>query len=141
MKQVSWEEAYSLQPSGEETASVEEQTVREEKPPETEEKATEKVKQALPNKESETVRKPPAEVQPAGYVVQVAAFRSQKSALGVAEKYRKKGYPAFVRQETVRGRNLFKVYIGPYPSSQQAKSVKKRLERKEKKKFLLRRLD
>ncbi len=141
MKQVSWEEAYSLQPSGEEASPAQQQTVQEEKQLQPEKKAPEKEKQQLTEKEATASGESPAEARISGYVVQVAAFRSQKSALSVAEKYRQKGYPAFVRQETIRGRKLFKVYIGPFSSSQQARSMKKRLERKERKKFLLRRLD
>ena len=143
LKPVSWEEAYSLQPAGEQaslTSEGPEQQSAEQLPAAAESAEKTEAEKAVRSKSSgiEEASTPPSG---GGYAVQVAAFRAKEGALRVAEKYRKQGYSAFVKQETVRGRRLYKVYIGPFPTKQRAVKVKSQLEKKERKKFLLRRLD
>ncbi len=75
------------------------------------------------------------------YAVQVAAFTSKERANREAERYRRKGYHTSILIEVTSGKKFYKVLVGPYKTLEEARVIKKRLEREEKKKLLLRRLN
>lgn len=74
------------------------------------------------------------------YAVQVAAFTSKERADREAERFRRKGYHISILIEVTSGKKFYKVLVGPYKTLEEARSVKRKLEREEKKKLLLRRL-
>ncbi len=47
------------------------------------------------------------------WVVQVASLSNHDNAQGLVKKLRSKDYPAFLEQVSVKGRNLFRVRVGP----------------------------
>jgi len=67
------------------------------------------------------------------YVVQAAAFRRSEDARALQAKLEKKGYPVFV-QEALLGEKgtWYRVYAGPFPSSEGAEKVVARLTAEEK---------
>jgi len=61
-----------------------------------------------------------------GYVVQVAAFSQAERAKELSEALRSKGFPAFVSREK-GARQLVRVFIGPFRSSEDAETFRSRL--------------
>ena len=83
---------------------------------------------------------PEGKVSTGNYAVQVAAFTSKERADREAERFRKRGYSTSILIEVTSGKKFYKVLVGPYKSYEEARAVKRKLEKEEKKKLLLRRL-
>lgn len=90
--------------------------------------------QALEKKAEPGAEKPPAvqqAVKPAGtgrYYIQVGAFRTRKDAAAVAERFKKQGHTTMVLEPFPRDkRSLFRVWLGDYPTKEEAESVKPKL--------------
>jgi hypothetical protein len=63
------------------------------------------------------------------YSIQFGTFRQLPRALNVVETFRKRGLPAFYREEEVRGKGTcYVVYVGRYPSKKEARQGAKGLE-------------
>lgn len=65
------------------------------------------------------------EGQAIAFVIQVASFSDRKNAQGLLKKMLEQGYPAYVKVFTVKGKQTFRVLVGPKFD----KTVAKRLER------------
>lgn len=63
------------------------------------------------------------------WLIQVGSFNQESNALGLRDRLRDKGYPAFV-EETARGaRTIYRVRVGPEASRTRAESVRGEIER------------
>lgn len=68
-----------------------------------------------------------AEVPVAEYFIHVSSFRTAEHAGAVASKFSGQGIAAKVREQTVRGDLWYRVYLGPFPSHDEAARVAARL--------------
>jgi Protein of unknown function (DUF1566)/SPOR domain/AMIN domain len=65
------------------------------------------------------------------YSIQFGTFRQLPRALNVVETFRERGLPAFYREEEVRGKGTcYVVYVGRYPSKEEARQGAKGLGEK-----------
>ncbi len=71
----------------------------------------------------------PAPAAPAGYVVQVGAFSSQKNAAAMARAMRGKGYDVSIDAVFVDGQALQAVRLGPYADAGSARAAADALRR------------
>ncbi|NOY68375.1 MAG: SPOR domain-containing protein [Deltaproteobacteria bacterium] len=63
------------------------------------------------------------------YAIQVASLKDTRSAESIRNKFRSKGYPAYIQEAIVQGRGQwFRVRIGPYSDKSQAASDLSRLQ-------------
>jgi len=83
--------------------------------------ATQKPKQAVALDEQR--------ILPKAWVVQVASFRSEDSADGLKKKLQLRGYKAYVEKQSLSGRPLYRVMIGPKLSQPQAESIRDEIEK------------
>jgi len=71
------------------------------------------------------------ETKAGGYFIQVGAFSHREKAISLADKAKKEGLPAEIKEEHTEGKTLFKVLIGGYESREIAEKkleeVKKKL--------------
>lgn len=64
------------------------------------------------------------------WVVQVGSFSQKENALGLRDRLREAGYPAFADQmDTEAGRTLYRVRLGPVDTRNEARSLHDELER------------
>lgn len=71
------------------------------------------------------------------WMIQVGAFSSRDNAIGLQDKLKASGYPAFVRTSKGPSSTLYKVYVGPEIRRVQLESQKAELEAKFKLKTLI----
>lgn len=71
------------------------------------------------------------------WMIQVGAFSSRDNAMGLQDKLKAGGYPAFVRTSKGASTILYKVYVGPEIRRAQLESQKAELEAKFKLKALI----
>lgn len=92
--------------------------------------------EAKPDTEK-TVQKKPVEKAPAldeqrilpvAWVVQVASFRSEDSADGLKKKLQLRGYKAYVEKQSLSGRPLYRVLVGPKLNQSQAETIRDEIE-------------
>jgi cell division septation protein DedD len=68
-----------------------------------------------------------------GYAVQVAAFKSRKSARKLRDELKEKGYPAYIAQNAKgEEEKWFRVRLGKYATRRQAQQAVQRLKQKTK---------
>ncbi|MBE3598264.1 MAG: SPOR domain-containing protein [Limnochordaceae bacterium] len=93
--------------------------------------------QGAPSRQTEPAAPPPARPAPSppsagtasagGFSVQVGAFGSQANANLLADTLRREGFPAQVT--TVKSSGVpYKVWVGPYPSREQAQEALRKLK-------------
>ncbi|MDQ7051190.1 MAG: SPOR domain-containing protein [Enterobacterales bacterium] len=61
--------------------------------------------------------------QDAAWVVQVASFRQSSNAKNLIEKLKKQGFKAYRRSVSVKGKQLYRVYVGPFVEKPDAKKT------------------
>jgi len=71
------------------------------------------------------------------WMIQVGAFSSRDNAMGLQDKLKASGYPAFLRTSKGASSTLYKVYVGPEIRRAQLESQKAELEAKFKLKALI----
>ena len=63
-----------------------------------------------------------------GYVINLGSYADNEFALMMADTYQKRGYPALVRSVEVKGRIYYRLSVGPYQTTDQAKETGERLK-------------
>lgn len=81
------------------------------------------------NKPKQAVTLDEQRILPKAWVVQVASFRSEDSADGLKKKLQLRGYKAYVEKQSLSGRPLYRVMIGPKLSQTQAESIRDEIEK------------
>ena len=71
------------------------------------------------------------------YSVQVGAFLNQSNAKKYADKFIKLGYPTEILSTIKENKKLFRVRVGNFPTLEEAKQEKTKLEKMEKSKFTI----
>lgn len=66
---------------------------------------------------------------PERWTIQMASLREEKSALALRERLVTKGYPAYLRDATVKGQRYYRVYVGPRIDRQAAEALQQTLNR------------
>ena len=75
-------------------------------------------------------RKPAAETSAAGgWTVQLGSFRKFENALALHKRLQARGYTAFVESGSTAQGNVSRVFVGPMPDREQAKSSAAKLQR------------
>jgi len=69
-----------------------------------------------------------ASASSSGYVIQLVATSSRNRAEGVRRSIAAEGYPAFVAEARVDGKNIYRVRVGSYPNRGDARSVQARMK-------------
>ncbi len=67
-------------------------------------------------------------ILPKAWVVQVASFRSEDSADGLKKKLQLRGYKAYVEKQSLSGRPLYRVLVGPKLNQIQAEKIRDEIE-------------
>lgn len=67
-------------------------------------------------------------ILPKAWVVQVASFRSEESADGLKKKLQLRGYKAYVEKQSLSGRPLYRVMVGPKLNQEQAATIRDEIE-------------
>ena len=75
-------------------------------------------------------RNDPKAASPAGFVIQIGAFSSAKSAQAQADRARKLGFDAYTEKFTTSKGEWTRVRVGPYLSREQADDARSRLKRR-----------
>lgn len=102
-----------------ESAATQNVTAAESNPPAT----------SAPAEEVQPARATPAEPEPVattvagGWVVQVGSFSTRAKATEVARDLERRGFAAFVRSSTVKGKTMYRVRIGPVAERSAAESL------------------
>lgn len=82
--------------------------------------------------QKKAAEKPPAldeqRILPVAWVVQVASFRSEDSADGLKKKLQLRGYKAYVEKQSLSGRPLYRVLVGPKLNQSQAETIRDEIE-------------
>ena len=96
-------------------------------------KASEKKldKPALPTKKPESPAIAEAREQNNGWRAQVNAFPDERSAKGIVDRLKDKGYNAYVTEVQNRGKTWYRVNVGKYDSREQADKMAELLRTKE----------
>ncbi len=64
----------------------------------------------------------------AGFSVQVGSFRSHDNAMGLRERLRDAGFPAYVEESAVdEAETVFRLRVGPVPDREEARSLAARI--------------
>lgn len=71
------------------------------------------------------------------FQVQVGAFANYANARQYAERFRKLGYSAEINSTVSGGRDLFRVRVGRFATRAEAQKEREKLEKAEKKKFVI----
>lgn len=66
---------------------------------------------------------------PERWTIQMASLREEKSALTLRDRLVTKGYPAYLRDATVKGQRYYRVYVGPRIDRQAAEALQQTLNR------------
>lgn len=75
---------------------------------------------------------PPPAAAEGSYLVQTASFRSAEDALTLQKRLAQKGYAAFVQSADLGEKGVWtRVFIGPFPSKEEAQAVVRRLQKEE----------
>ena len=64
-----------------------------------------------------------------GWTVQLGSFRKSENALALRKRLQAKGYPAFVKSGSSAQGEVSRVFVGPVPDREQAKSSAAKLRR------------
>lgn len=93
------------------------------------------VEEAAPVAPAEPVQ-PPPEVEPeearvglSAWVIQVGSFSNRENADSLISELREKGFPAFIEQAEVSGKQLFRVRVGPEVDKVRAEALLADLDR------------
>ncbi len=71
------------------------------------------------------------------WLIQSASFNDKINALNLSSKLKNAGYPVLVKVGQVKGKAVFRVYVGPIQGKSDAMSIQNRVERTLKRKTLL----
>ncbi len=94
-------------------------------------------RQTTQNNQKAAKKKSENRVKKPYYSIQVGAFSISAKAQKYADKFDKMGYPAEISPRVINNRKLYIVRVGNYADKAKAVQAKKKLEKKEKAKFLL----
>jgi cell division septation protein DedD len=79
-----------------------------------------------------TTRKQPVTVAPMGsgsFTVQVSSWQSRSKADEEMSKLEQAGFPAFVESKAIAGQTWYRVRVGKYPTSSEARAERERLQK------------
>jgi cell division septation protein DedD len=85
-----------------------------------------------PSTPAKTPKRQPVSVAPMGagsYTVQVSAWQSRSKADEEVAKLEQAGFPAFVEGKTIGGETWYRVRVGKYPTSGEARAERERLQK------------
>lgn len=88
--------------------------------------AAQKATPATPSPAS--ANKPKKSGGSSAWVVRAGSFTSEASAKALAEKLRKKNFPAYVQKATAENGSIYRVQVGPASDKSRAEQTRKRLE-------------
>ena len=65
---------------------------------------------------------------PTAWAIQLGSFSSAKNAMALRDRLRKKGYVAFIESAKVNGKEITRVFVGPYLARKRAEELVKKLQ-------------
>lgn len=121
------EEAQALQQEAAQDEAATAMDSLTQKPPATDTVAQVTPKPAVQPKPAETKPVEPEPPQEAGFVVQVGSYLDHNLAMHMADRYKDRGYDAFLVPAEVDGKDFYRLRIGVFDSYAKAKQVGEQL--------------